>query len=406
MSTEQHEPDSKPRTEASEPASTAPPREHRVARLSWRVGAHEKEVDLSGGEGLLLIPVSTHGAKLASALIDGLDRAAAGGRHVVSVDREPFRIALDLPPNWPAARRLPSVVLAGEGRGPAPSRATAPGLGGGDEWVRGVLERLGKRDALLLRDFPRRRRALAAARRQLESRLLRHDEQHHRVRRRARWALGSAGLGLLAAMGGAFVTSVTLMLVGALIFFVAAVVVALERAARHERLHAREQLERQLTGVALQGDEAEIEAHRLAVRAGANDPWQASSRLAAMPLADEIAPGIGVDRAEVLALARRLAREMGERPETLAWEQAWKERWRVAGAGWPDELSPTREASPASRLLRAGQLLARVRESLPEPWPIVLWNPWSQLDAEERARSLLAVSRVVGTRPVLVITPA
>jgi hypothetical protein len=374
-----------------------------AARMRWTDESGSSEVEIDGRRGLLVVPADSHGEERATLLLEALDRAAAGGRRRVQISRRGVTLELECTASWPAASRLPSVVL-GEG-----CRFATPGAArrGGAEIATDLgerLERLGPEAVALIRDYPTDRRRAAAERRRVEARLVRFDDLVRGRRRIGRTALAAAGIAVATAVVGAAAGLPLILLAGAGSFFLLAAAVAWEKATRHAIESGRGSLEIELGRRADAEDHLDREARGIARQIGYADPWEASARVRKFEPREADEVRLTEDRETLVPLARRLLRAAGQSEDGIDWEVA-RTTSRAAGpAGWPAEASSGCESLfSAENALGAASLIRRANRLLDPRWPLVFYDPWPDHDAHDRARLLLAVSEVSRPRPVIAI---
>jgi hypothetical protein len=137
---------------------------------------------------------------------------------------------------------------------------------------------------------------------------------------------------------------------------------------------------------------------------GADGPWEATERIDALqvtPLSEEAAARV---RERFRALAGRLGVEAETDPDPTV--------PGGSGEGWPIEVAARVEGLDSdgpelsARLAAAARLIDRIERHLPEPWPVVFWEPWSDLPADRQAAWLLAVSEEIAPRPLLAVVRA
>jgi len=399
MSGERESPERPPRRSAA--PDEAPRSAALMARVRWADEGEATEIELDGARGLIVVPVPLNGAERTTMLVEALDRAAPGGRRRVQISRKSLTLELDVPEGWPRAERLPSIVL-GSGTRPAAS---------GDEGERRGLQlppfdpaALDERSAALIREYPRRRRALAAQRRGVETDMVRHDD-HVRARRRAgKTIVVVAAASLLISFSGAAVALPILSLAGALVFAVLAAGFAWERHTRVAVVETRVALEARLGRIADWEQQLDARAREIARDLGCKDPWEASARCQVV-VSSARAPAESVgDRDAVVARAASLARALGLDAAQIGWDAGWDAPAPAGGRGWPEEVAAGDPdlAAPGS-LLRVARLLERADCSLPAVWPLVLFDPWPDHEARERARMMLAIAEVARPRPIVAL---
>ncbi len=387
------------------PGSAAPPRPGApgpsAARLRWSSGGmvHELPLGPTAGEPLL-VGAGPVAKDLLVALLGALDRAASSRETRVRLRQGAVEVFVDVPGAWPRAGAVPSAILTGPSRWPPLPPAGEADTG---RLYARALEALGPQELEALRVYPRRRRAIAAWRRRLESAQWQLDEA---LRVRNRWSVATAAATLLtvgAALAAARWRQPALVLAaGAVTLVLAAAWTAGRRRAR--ALAARRAARAgRLARLTARHDELERRAHEAAARLGAEDPWALTARIdeAEMrrrEIEAQLAPG-----PETLAWAERIAIAIGVVPPGPFDPRSFAIETPDEAAGWPFEVA----AAHAGSDLRAAAALARIAErverELPAPWPVLLFEPWSADSPEVRARRLMALASVLPGRAVLAI---
>lgn len=370
-----------------------------AALVRWTLPGASGEVVLDpAGRGPVLVPVPAHGASLAAALVEALDRAAAG-RSDGDVRRGEAILWLTLAPGWTRPGRAPSEILAGQS-GDVPGR-TQHGQNARSRLAADAIQKIGSTGLGLVRQFPQRRRALAVYRRRLEYNFFRIDEQLKK-RRRGAIAFGAAsvvGLGSTFAAVPYDVAGVAAT--GGLLFALAALGVAVESIGRR-RLEARRITVREwVARVVRREEQLDDVALDLARQLGSDDPWALAERFAELDGGGDGAAG-AEERALRRALGERLARALALDPAPLADDGPWDAPRPCDAVSWPPDVAALEDAAdPLAPVVGMARLLQRVERELPAPWPIVLWEPWSGAGAEERARRLMALSDAAAGRRVV-----
>lgn len=370
-----------------------------AALVRWTLPGASGEVVLDPeGRGPVLVPVPAHGASLSAALVEALDRAAAG-RTDGDVRRGEAILWLALGSDWTRPGRAVSEILAGQS-GDVPGR-TQHGQNARSRLVADAIQKVGSNGLALVRQFPQRRRALAVYRRRLEYNFFRIDEQLKK-RRRGAIAFGAASvIGLGATFAAAQFDIAGVAATAGLLFALAALGVAVESIGRR-RLEARRITVREwVARVVRREEQLDDVALDLARQLGADDPWTLAERFAEVDGHGDAAAG-SEERAAARALGVRLARTLGLDPAPLADDAPWDAPRPCDAVSWPPDVAALEEAAdPLAAVVGMARLVLRVERELPAPWPIVLWEPWSGAGAEERARRLMALSEATAGRRVV-----
>ncbi|MDQ7005618.1 MAG: hypothetical protein Q9Q40_00115 [Acidobacteriota bacterium] len=363
-------------------------------RLRWVFAGEVVEVRLAPGP--QLVPVADGGERLVSTILAALDDGAAGETRVRRPAGE-LEVFLDVGHDWPRPARSPSWAIGGGDLLP-----DSEALVEARRRLREHLLRAGGLDQQTLQamiDYPVRRRALAARRLRLDRRLIQLDDQIQAGRRAARIALAGAMVGVAGLVAGVVTSAPLLLIAAASLFCLGSGVMAERRlqfpAAEARRLH----FERRLEVLIEESDALDDQGRSLARRLGCRDPWEAADRAL-----------------EALASRRRLGgRERSARITEVAAEMA-RRLLRPApppdaplpaparGAGWPAEVAGAEgRVIDDALVLRAAALIERLERELPAPWPLVLWEPWPDLPAGERARALFALAETMPERAVIAL---
>jgi len=391
------------------PAMDAAPRVGREfggAVLRWSLPSAKGELHLDpDGAEPLLIPAREHGASLAAALLEALDRSASSNRAVVEARRGQADLTLVRAADWPLPARVPSETLAGQTTPPIPGRPAAPARGGSLGEARA---KLGDAGVNRLEAYPRRRRALGDERRKFE-RLAALVQDEIAQRRRAGTVFAAAGGAALVGAavasaaglgGGMAATSALLAALGAGGFgyeTVAAATLAEDLAEMVARARRAE-----LLSAAVEED-----ARRLARGAGGDDPLRLAERLTQMELHadDDRRAEEACAEAERRALGERLAERLDVPSAALADESLWSAPRSCDAVSWPPDVAVLDDSRGRPLpLVGMARLLQRVERELPRPWPIVLWEPWAGASSDRRAQRLMALSQLaVGRRVVALV---
>ncbi len=381
----------------------ARPATHRPARARWRDDSGPVDLSIEQGRGLVVVPLASRGAERATMLLEALDRAAGGGQRRVQICRGDMTLEMDFPAGWPEASRVPSMVI-GEGTRFAPPADVRVPDRLSLESVALRADALEPRDRDVVREYPLRRRGLAARRRHVEADLVAADEAERRRARYGSAVLAAGGLALLLAVAGAVTGSVALLLPASAAFFAAGIAFVLLRAAGRRAADRRYRLEARLAGVADLERELDAAAGGLAARLGCRDPWEAADRLRLATRAVPVPRRASAEGVDLLEIAHRIVRAAGRDPDALDWTTGLDDVRRAGGRGWPAEVSAGCDALfAAPNLLRVADLVCRVDTVLAPDWPLVLHEPWPEHDATERASLLLAVAEVARPRPVVAL---
>jgi len=397
-----------------EGAAAVPSAEPR-ARLRWIFGGEVHELSLEDEPGPRLIPMRHHGAILAALIVEACDQAAATGKTHLHVSREGLEVFVDIPATWPRPEGSPSNALGGDELAPVEERQVLRMGDLGQRYER-ALASIGPGGVNLLRDYPRRRRALGAARVRLEAQALRCDDLVQR-RRRSRWT-GVAGvvLGLGAVAWGALFGISALFAAGAALFCLAAAGIAV-LSWRDPRLVAqRQRLEDKLGRACLKAADLDETVRRLAARTSYGDPFEASAAFHAEAERREALSSEHIDESAWLERTRALAQRAGLDAGVLTLEELRASPRPRGRRGWPVEVSSCREGlAPRAVTMRAARreliaalastarLLLRIEEELPQSWPVILWDPWADRPADERARLLVALANALAPRALVSI---
>lgn len=372
-----------------------------AARLRWSAGGLVHEVPLHPAPGEPRLAGAGPAAKdLLVALLGALDRAAASGETRVRARHGEFEVFVDVPRAWPRPGAAPTAILAGPSRWmPLTPRAEAEAA----RVHARALDALGPEELEALRVYPRRRRAVAAWRRRLESTQWQLDEA---LRVGRRWSAVAAG-GALAAVGAALAAARWRQ--PALVFAAGAATLALAAAWSAGRRRSRALAARRagraerLARLEARHDDLERRAHGAAARLGVEDPWGLTARIdqaeaRRREIEAQLVPGTGT-----LAWAERIASAIGVTPPGPFDPRSVAIEFPGEAGGWPFEVA----AANAGSELRAAAGLARIAErvarELPAPWPVVLYEPWAADAPEARARRLMALARVLPDRAVVAI---
>jgi hypothetical protein len=375
-------------------------------RLRWIAEGHVEQVDMGPGGGPRLITAGRRGrgGRLASLVLEALDRAAEGSARI-RVSREGWELFVDRPPDWPQPPRPVSAILA-QGALRDPRGRPGEGQHEARRWaeMRARTLQLAEGDRELLRAYRDQRRVAAGRQRRLERQLLQQGDSlrlHHRVERL--WRIESTAA-LVATVAGALTGPVWLMAVGAAGFCLGAGGLAVERLSLPGARARQEELERRLARLIAAADELEARARDAAERVGAESPWEATERIEALesaPLLDDQLDGL---KARIRSLAARLGLE-GERAAAEDDPLAPN----GSGEGWPPELAGRIEGLDggggqlAPRLAATARLIERVERELPAPWPVVVWEPWPDLSPDKQAAWLLALAEELAPRALLAV---
>lgn len=370
------------------------------ATVQWTVPGASGEIQLDPSHrGPLLVPVNAHGASLATALVEALDRAARFRRTRIVVSRGEAEIVLIRNAEWTSPHRSPSEILAGQASADAPSwTAAAPR----NRIMEQARQAIGSEGLAALREYPRRRRGLAAYRRRLEQRFFQMDEQIKSRRRKGMAFAWSAALGFCLTIGGVFLRHAGFAASGAMIFFLAAAGVMLEATGRGEIERRLAVVRSWVARVVRKEERLDDQALELTHRLGAEDPWQLAEQLALAEPEDRQEPIGDIEQREQKRIARQLAALTGDDPEGLEDEGIWCAPRYCATVAWPPDVAEAEDLTGRpTALVGLARLLFRVERNLPAPWPLVLWEPWSGARSEIRARRLMALSRMAEGHPVL-----
>ncbi len=377
----------------------------RPARLRTVLGDQVSELSLEPELGPRLVPVDERGPALATLFLEALDRSAARTLPQVHVRREGIDLYLDVPPEWRRPVQPPSIALGGDELAPVSERRL--GRQRREEHRAAQAARaLGETRATVLREYPQRRRTLAAARLRLDTELLRVEDAL-RARQRLIWyCLAGVASGLAGAVWGSLGGALSLFAFGSVAFCCAAAGVFALRWSHPELLGLRERHERRLATVHERAEHLDALARELAAEIQFSDPWEAATALRAASVSEQRVSGLAAARVE--ELARELAEEVGEEAGTLGDEDVRREADRRGEHGWPAEVSDGADGPrrPVALLLALARLILRVEAHVPQPWPIVLWEPWADQSPELRARLLLALSKRAAPRAVVAFVRA
>ncbi len=385
---------------SSPPARTGAPGPPE-ARLRWSAGGmvHELPLGPTAGEPLL-VGAGPVAKDLLVALLGALDRAASSRETRVRIRQGEVEVFVDVPATWPRSGALPSAILTGpSGWPPLPPADEAAA---GRLYAR-ALETLGPQELEALRIYPRRRRAIAAWRRRLESAQWQLDEA---LRVRNRWSLATAAATLLAVGAGLAAArwrQPALMLAAGTVTLALALTWAAGRR-RARGLAARRSVRAaRLAHLAARHDELERRARAAASRLGAEDPWgltaridQAGTRRRAIEA--QLAPG-----PETLGWAERIAIAIGVVPPGPFDPRSFAIENPDEAAGWPFEVAAARAGSDLRAAASLARIAERVERELPAPWPVVLFEPWPADTPEVRARRLMALASVLPERAIVAI---
>lgn len=389
------------------------PESQAAARLRWIVDGEVNEISIDPNLGPRLIPLRRRGAALASLLLEAFDQAGSSGASRVHLSREGVEAFVDIPEDWPRPERRVSWAIGGDEAGPVRRRQLS--VRREREQQINTAERvLGPSGAASLREYPRRRRALAAWRVRLESQALHYDDLL-RSRKRGRWVCLSGALaGLLGAAWSVLAAPLWLFGVSAALFCVSSAMLAY-LGLMEPRLRARkDELDEKLQQKCQAAAELDEVVWDLARRAGYPDPWEASAAFEAQALRKASRLPHLLDKRAVLERSRIVAAEMGVDPQRIRPEQVETSAQPPGTRGWPAEVSSMDEeaqepglAAQRERQTRAvvamARLLERSERELPQPWPLVLWDPWVDQGAEQRAKLLVTLSRLAAPRAVLAV---
>ncbi len=374
------------------PSTSATPA---VGRLRWVFGGQVVEVRLSAGP--QLVPVAAEGGeKLVSTILAALDDGAEGQSRVRRPAGE-VEVFLDLGPDWPRPARSPSWAMGGGDL--LPDSQT---LLESRQRLREHLLRAGGLDQRTLQamiDYPIRRRALAARRLRFDRRLIQIDDRIQAARRAVHIALAGAVVGAGGLVAGVVSSAPLLLAAGASLFCLGSGMVAARRLQFPAAEDRRRHLEQRLEVLIRQSDALDEQGQRLAGRLGCRDPWEAADR-AREALASQRRLGGRERSARITELAAEVARRLN-RPAPPA-DAALPVPPR--GAGWPAEVAGAENLGISDDLvLRTAALVERLERELPAPWPLVLWEPWPDLPAGDRARVLFALAETMPRRPVVAL---
>ena len=312
------------------------------ADLHWSAAGHAGKISIVPGAGVCLISDRRDGRHLAALLADALDRAARAPGDPVMISRGRVEVLVSVPPKWPRTR---SWLAAHCGAADAPKD-----------------DALSPEDAEWLRTYPTRRRASGARRRRLELSLAQIDDRVRTRRRRAKLSVAAVASGLVLAAAGAILPHGLVFLIGACLFSSAAAAFSVFRLSARRHVGHRERLERWIAESSRDGVEVEETAQRLSRLRGDADPWTSSSRL---------------------------------------------EREAMLEEGWPSDVVRMFETEDARAMKRRIDRFARRIETLiPEPWPVLVWEPWRGPDASVRAELLHYLSQEIHPRPVIAVIGA
>lgn len=364
-----------------------------VATLRWRVPGHAGDLALDAdGVTPVLVPVPEHGASLAAAFVEALDRSARGRLARVEVRRGSADMYFERS-DWPMPSRAPSEILAGQ-------LVDAP-AGAGNRRLAEMQRAIGDEGLQRLREFPARRRALATQRRRLERQFFGFDEQLRERRRNGALFLGLSAAGFAGATAGAVADAAGLAATGALLFALSAAGALLQVIARTRLEARREAVRESLAHLVNHQESLEDTANALARTLGHDDPLVAAEHVA-MADAEPASTASRAEEAERRAIGRDLAALLGVPVSAVDRDELWAAPRACTSSSWPPDVARQEyaEGVPAA-IVGMARLLQRVERDLPAPWPIVLWEPWSGALPDVRAKRLMAMARLAGGRPVI-----
>lgn len=385
-----------PAIEAAPAGGPPVPAARAFARFRHPGGDGEIALDPSAADPIVA-RVAGHGAVLAAALVEALDRCAEGAQGPVVTGRGDVAVVLEGCAGWPGPRGLPSEILAGTSRGAAagPAAPACPEL----DALRAAA---GDEGLAALRTFAAARHELAADRRRLERRFWALDEHLRARTRNGVLFLCAAAAGVALALLGAVADLGGLAASGGMVGALAAAGGAIEALGRWPLREKRVRLRRGLATIVHREEALADAATRAARAAGADDAGTLADRVELLErtFAQSATPGVGARFPEI---AFRLAAELALDPDAASRSVG------AAGTGpplsWPADLADAGSApsDDASALAGLARFADRVERNLPAPWPLVLWEPWPTAAPAARTRRLRALARALPGRPLVVL---